>query len=197
MGPRGLEPRTGLAAALRRQDLVGLVLLQGAPDPRRGPRPVPRRRPADQGRRLGGMAADRRRNSEQLHGGVQGDLVQAGRLPAQRVLRRAGSTVRAGGRREDVPPHQLRRRAGGWAHRAGRRLDRAHGGYGSSRRQCRCPRLGSGSHRHGTGGQRSPLWAQASATWSSGSAPGPSRASAGWWWTESCPGCSDSRRGNQ
>ena len=77
------RPRDGRAVArpLRRQDLVRVVLLQGAPDPRRGARGLRRRRPPDRGRRLGGLAAHRRRDPQRLHRGLQGDVVEARRLP--------------------------------------------------------------------------------------------------------------------
>ena len=54
----------GLAAQVRRQDQLRVVLLQGPPDPRRGPRDLRRRRPPDRGRRLGRLAADRRRDPQ-------------------------------------------------------------------------------------------------------------------------------------
>ena len=68
-------------AALRRQDLVRVVLREGAPDPRRGAGRLRARRPADRGGRLGRLAAHRRRDAQQLHGRLQGDLVEARRLP--------------------------------------------------------------------------------------------------------------------
>ena len=51
--------RAGLAGPLRRQDLVGVVLREGPPDPRRGARGLRGGRPPDRGRRLGRLAADR------------------------------------------------------------------------------------------------------------------------------------------
>ena len=74
--------RTALARSLRRQDLVGVVLLEGAPDPRRGARGLRRRRPPDRGGRLGRLAADRRRDAQRVHRRLQGDVVEARRVPA-------------------------------------------------------------------------------------------------------------------
>ena len=65
-----------------------VVLLQGAADPRRGAGGLRRGRPADRGRRLGRLAADRRRDAQRLHRRLQGDVVEARRLPATRLLRR-------------------------------------------------------------------------------------------------------------
>ena len=58
---------------------------EGAPDPRRGARGLRARRPADRGGRLGRLAADRRRDAQQLHRRLQGDLVEARRLPGRRA----------------------------------------------------------------------------------------------------------------
>ena len=48
-----------LPQPLRRQDQLGVVLPQGLADPGRGAGGLRRRRPADRGRRLGDLAADR------------------------------------------------------------------------------------------------------------------------------------------
>jgi L-ribulokinase len=45
--------------------------------------------PADRGRGLGGLAVDRRRDAQPHHRGLQGPLVEAHRLPAQRLLQGA------------------------------------------------------------------------------------------------------------
>ena len=45
------------------------------------PRDLPRGRPPDRGHGLGRLAADRRRDPQQLHGRLQGDLVEGGRVP--------------------------------------------------------------------------------------------------------------------
>ena len=74
---------------LRRQDLVRVVLRQGAADPRRGARGLRRGGPPHRGGRLGRLAADRRRDAQRLHGRLQGDVVEARRLPGRGVLRRA------------------------------------------------------------------------------------------------------------
>ena len=68
--------RRAVAAALRRQDLVRVVLRQGAADPRRGAGGLRARRPADRGGRLGRLAAHRRRDAQQLHRRLQGDVVE-------------------------------------------------------------------------------------------------------------------------
>ena len=75
------DDRAGLARPLRRQDLVRVVLREGPPDPRRGAGGLRRRGPAHRGRRLGRLAADRRRDPERVHGRLQGDVVEARRLP--------------------------------------------------------------------------------------------------------------------
>ena len=46
------------------------------------------RRPADRGGRLGRLAADRRRDAQHLHGRLQGDVVEARRLPGRRATSR-------------------------------------------------------------------------------------------------------------
>ena len=56
--------RRGLATPLRRQDLVGVVLLEGTPDPRRGAGRLRRGRPAHRGRRLGHLAPHRGRDPQ-------------------------------------------------------------------------------------------------------------------------------------
>ena len=66
------ELERAVARPLRRQDLVGVVLPEGPPDPARGARRLSRRRPAHRGRRLGRLAAHRGRDAEQLHGRLQG-----------------------------------------------------------------------------------------------------------------------------
>ena len=77
-----------MARPLRRQDLVRVVLLEGAPDPRRGARGLRGGRPAHRGGRLGRLAAHRRRDPQRLHGRLQGDVVEARRLPdAERTSR--------------------------------------------------------------------------------------------------------------
>ena len=55
--------RRAVAPALRRQDLLRVVLRQGAADPRRGARDLRPRGPADRGGRLGRLAAHRRRDA--------------------------------------------------------------------------------------------------------------------------------------
>ena len=83
-----------VARPLWRQDLVGVVLPEGPPDPARGTRRLSRRRPADRGRRLGRLAVDRGRDAQQLHGRLQGHLVGGGGLPGGLVLRGARARLR-------------------------------------------------------------------------------------------------------
>ena len=73
-----------VAAALRRADLVGVVHRQEPPDPRRGAARLPRRGPAHRGRRLDRVAADRDRDPQRVHRGLQGPVVEARRLPGRR-----------------------------------------------------------------------------------------------------------------
>ncbi len=80
--------RPGLAGPLRRQDLVGVVLREVAADPRRGARGLRRRGPPARGDRLDRLAADRRRDAERVHRRLQGDVVEARRLPRRGLLRR-------------------------------------------------------------------------------------------------------------
>ncbi len=93
----------GLAGPLRRQDLVGVVLLEGAPDPRRGARGLRGGGSADRGGRLGRLAAHRRRDPQRLHRGLQGDVVQARRLPRPGLLRGTRPALRGRRRHEDAP----------------------------------------------------------------------------------------------
>ena len=56
------------------------------------PARLPRRRPADRGRRLGRLAADRRRDPQRVHRGLQGDLVEA--RTASRTPRTSAASTR-------------------------------------------------------------------------------------------------------
>ena len=107
-------------------------------------------RPPDRGGRLGRLAADRRRDPQLLHGRLQGDLVEARRVPAAGLLRRARSALRATSSTRRCPAAIVPiGDAGGRPHRAGRRVDgpRArHGGRGRERRRAR---LGAGGDRDG------------------------------------------------
>ena len=78
---------------LRRQDLLGVAVRQGAAAAGRGPRDVPARRPLDRGRRLDHLAAVRRRDQERVHRRVQGHL-PGRQLPVAGVPGRAGPAVR-------------------------------------------------------------------------------------------------------
>ena len=55
---------------------------------REAPGDIPRGRSPDRGRRLGHLAAHRRRDPQQLHGRLQGDLVGRGGLPRRRASSR-------------------------------------------------------------------------------------------------------------
>ena len=71
---RSTPPRASgraLARALWRQDLVRVVLLQGPADPGRSPGSLRRRRPPARGRRLGRLAADRRREAQHCTAGYK------------------------------------------------------------------------------------------------------------------------------
>ena len=110
----GRGARRGVAPALRREDLVGVVLREGAADPRRGAGGLRSRRPADRGLRLDRLAADRGREQERVRRGLQGDVVEGRRVPDAGVLRRARSSLRARRRREavaDAPPARRPSRA--------------------------------------------------------------------------------------
>ena len=102
----GRIARRGVAAALRRPDLVGVVLRQEPPDPRRGAARLPRGGPADRGGRLDRVAADRVGDPQRLHGGLQGPVVEARRLPRRGVLRRPRARPGLDRRRQDVAPHR-------------------------------------------------------------------------------------------
>ena len=158
--------RRGVAAALRRPDLVGVVLRQEPPDPRRGAGRLPRRGPAHRGRRLDRLAADRGRDAQRLHGRLQGDLVEA--RTASPTRRSSAPSTRASPRssttrcRGDRPPGRDGRRAlgggGGLDGPAPGRLSRSP----TSTPTCRCPP--SASRRPG---RWSRSWARAPATWCS------------------------------
>ena len=102
----GRIARRGVAAALRRPDLVGVVLRQEPPDPRRGAARLPRGGPADRGGRLDRVAAHRVGDPQRLHRGLQGPVVEARRLPRRRVLRRPRARPGLDRRRQDVAPHR-------------------------------------------------------------------------------------------
>ena len=74
--------RRAVARALRRPDLLGVGVRQGAAGARGGPRGLRRDRALDRGRRLDRLAALRRRDAQRLHGRLQGHL------PGRRATRR-------------------------------------------------------------------------------------------------------------
>ena len=169
--------RRAVAAALRRPDLVGVVLLEEPPDPRRGAAGLPRRRPADRGRRLGRLAADRRRDAQQLHRRLQGDLVE-GRTASRRPTTSPRST--RGSRRvvDDKMSRDDRadRRAGRRADARRRRRGPASGPAPPSRSptstptsRCRPSTVTAPGHAW------SRSWARAPATWCWATRPRPRR----------------------
>ena len=144
--------RAGLAGPLRREDLVRVVLLEGAPDPRRGARGLRRGGPPDRGGRLGRLAADRRRDAERLHRRLQGDVVEARRLPRRAPTSRAlDPRLRRRRRHQDARDcRPVGERAGGLSAEAAAWTGlpaRDRGG----RRQRRRPRRGPGRDRHRAG----------------------------------------------
>ena len=119
-----------------------LQILDEAPSIYRG------RGPPDRGRRLGDLAADRRRDAQLVHRRLQGDLVEAGRVPVGVVLRRARRGFRVGRRRQDVARRPVDRRAGRRAVRGGGRLDRTAARDRGRDRERRRPRFRSRGRRH-------------------------------------------------
>ena len=136
---------------LRRQDLLGVAVRQGAAAARRGSRAVPARRPVDRGRRLDHLAAVRDRDQERVHGRVQGHL-PGRQLPVPGVPGRAGPALRRLRRRQARPSDLAARRPGrrpdpgrGHADRAACRYRGGHRERGRARHRAR--------GRPGRGGQ--------------------------------------------
>ena len=109
-----------------------------------------RGRPADRGGRLGRLAADRRRDPQRLHRRLQGDVVEARRLPRPRLLRGARPAPRRRRRHEDVArprtcsasgPAACPSEAAAWTG-----LPAGHRGRGRQRRRAR-RRPGRDRHR--------------------------------------------------
>ena len=92
---------------LRRQDLLGVAVRQGAAAAGRGSRAVPAGRPVDRGRRLDHLAAVRHRDQERVHGRVQGHL-PGRRLPVPGVPGRAGPALRLASPRTSSPTRSPR-----------------------------------------------------------------------------------------
>ena len=140
----GRGARRGVAAALRRPDLVGVVLRQEPPDPRRGAARLPRRGPADRGRRLDRVAAHRVETRNACTAGYKAHVVEARRLSRRRVLRRPRARLGLDRRRQDVAPTStaLGAMAGGLSD-AGGGLDGPAPGDARRGRQRRRPRLGA------------------------------------------------------
>ena len=144
----GDRARRAMAGPLRREDLVGVVLREGAADPRRGARGLRARRSADRGARLGRLAADRRGEPERAAPRATRRCGRSatGFRPTRTSPRstRASSTSSTRSCRARIAP--LGARAGG-AQRAGRRAGPGSCRHGGGRRERRLPRLGPGRAR--------------------------------------------------
>ena len=141
-----LERGEEFLAALRRPDLLGVVLPQAHRAVARGPRDLRRLRRLHRGDRLDRLAADRTRGPPERHRGLQGDVVAGRGAAADRVLRgrlsglrhpaeKLGTRVRAA---RDARRHAHRRaRAGGSGcpRRRRRRRQRRLLGVGAGRRR--------------------------------------------------------------
>ena len=79
--------RRGVPGALRRADLLGVVLPQADRGVARGPRDLRRVRRLHRGDRLDRLVSDRRRVPAELHRRLQGDVVAGRGTAAGRVLR--------------------------------------------------------------------------------------------------------------
>ena len=98
--------------ALRRQDLVRVVLPEGAADPARGPRGLRSGGAADRGVPTGSSGSSpASRRASACTAGYKAIWSKPRRVPAGRVLRRARPALRALRRREALAPHRPARRA--------------------------------------------------------------------------------------
>ena len=110
----------GLAAPLRRADLLGVGVRQGTPAARGGPGRVRRDGALGRGRGLDRLAADRHLRPQRLHRWLQGHL--PGRhLPDPGLPRRAEPRVRRLRERQARPHHRRARRRCRHPQRGGRR----------------------------------------------------------------------------
>ena len=107
--------------------------------------------PPDRGRRLGRLAAHRRRDAQHLHRRLQGDVVEARRLPVARLLRGARPAVRARRGREDVAADRRHRQARRRPRRARRRVDGAAARDAGRRRERRRARVCARRRPHAPG----------------------------------------------
>ena len=80
------DARRGVAAALRRADLLGVGVRQGAPAVRGGPRGLRPDGALGRGRRLDRLAAVRHLRPQRLHGRLQGDPARTGAYPSPDFL---------------------------------------------------------------------------------------------------------------
>ena len=132
-----------VAAAVRRPHLVGVVPRQVAPDPRRGTRGLRRRGSAHRGRGLGRVAADGRRDPQQLHGRLQGTVVATRGLPERRLPGCARPTLRGPGGHAHVARRAVDRRPCRGRERRGRQAGRAPPRHARRHRQRGRPRVGA------------------------------------------------------
>ena len=102
-----------LAGPLRRQDFVGVVLQQGAANPERSAGGLPGGGPLDRSRRLGDLAAVRRRDAQHLHRRLQGDG------PGRHLSRRASTSPRSHPDFADVVDTKMQRTFAQLGDRAG------------------------------------------------------------------------------
>ena len=142
----GPQARRGLAAPVRRADLLGVGVRQGPRAARGGAVDLRRDGALRRGGRLDRLAAVRLVLPQRLHRGLQGHL--PGRhLPDPGVPRRAQPglrRLRRGQARRPDRPARRRRRA---TDQAGRRVDRPARGHHRGRRQRRRPRHRAGRRR--------------------------------------------------
>ena len=110
----GAGARRALPGALRRADLVGVVLPQAHRGVVRGPRGLRRLRGVHRGHRLDRLASDRHRGAPERHRRLQGDVVTGRRAAADGVFR--GGLPRASRR----PPRSSAPSSCRWAPRRAR-----------------------------------------------------------------------------
>ena len=140
----------GLAAPLRRADLLRVGVRQGPGDPRGGSRGLRHHGALGRGRRLDRLAADRRLRPQRVHRRLQGHL-PGRQLPLRGLPGRAQPRLPRVRRRQGRAPHRPARRACRAAQRRGGRVDRAARGHRRRRRQRRRARDRAGRARRRAG----------------------------------------------
>ena len=148
----GARARRAVPGALRRADLLGVVLPEADRGVVRGPRGLRRLRRLHRGDRLDRLAPDRTRGPPERHRRLQGDVVAGRGAAADRVLR--GRLPRVLGSR----PRSSARSSCRWAPEPARSPPSARSGWGSpttsrspsatSTRGCRCRARASTSPSH-------------------------------------------------